>query len=317
MSLVRADAPAPSQPVAEKAARPTDRKREGSWSAYALLLPAGVFYVSFQLFPILVAFALSFFSWDGIDIRQAKFLGLANYVTLVHDGLLWRSVWHNLVVALAVLIIQCVGSFVIAAIIQAGIKGGRFFRLVFFAPVVISSVAVGMLAIFVFSPSQGLVNEALSAIGLGGLRQPWLGSGTWALPAVIATYILQNFGLSVLLFISGLGQVDQDLLEAAELDGASQGRILWQVVFPVIRPVTTTVFLLGLVTGFKLFDTVYVMTAGGPFHASDTIVTYLYGVSFGGNDIGYGNAIGVLLFVILLVIALIQLRLTRTGKETE
>jgi len=317
MSLVHADVTAPPQPTAARAARRTDRRHKRSWDAYALLLPAGVFYVAFQLLPILMAFALSVFSWDGIDIRQAKFLGPANYVTLMHDGLLWRSVWHNLVVALAVLIIQCVGSFVIAAIIQAGIKGGRFFRLVFFAPVVISSVAVGMLAIFVFSPSQGLVNEALSGIGLGGLRRPWLGSGTWALPAVIATYILQNFGLSVLLFISGLGQVDQDLLEAAELDGASQGRILWQVVFPVIRPVATTVFLLGLVTGFKLFDTVYVMTAGGPFHASDTIVTYLYGVSFGGNDIGYGNAIGVLLFVILLVVAMIQSRLTRTGKETE
>jgi ABC-type sugar transport system permease subunit len=134
------------------------------------------------------------------------------------------------------------------------------------------------------------------------------------LPTVTATYILQNFGLSLVLFISALSQVDNQLLEAAELDGASQGAMLWRVVLPVIRPVASVVFLLGLVSAFKLFDTVYVMTAGGPYHASDTMVTYLYSVSFGGNDIGYGNAIGVLLFAVLLVLALVQLRLSRAGE---
>lgn len=292
-------------------------RRTGSGIAYALLLPAGLFYVAFQLLPILFAFALSLFSWDGINLGTAEFSGLANYQTLLQDGLLWRSVWHNLLVAVAVLVVQCGGSFLLAAIIQAGIRGGRFFRLVFFAPLVVSSIAGGMLAIFVFSPSEGLLNHALAAIGLDGWQRPWLGSGTWALPTVIATYILQNFGLSVLLFISALGQVSEDLLEAAELDGASQGTILWRVVLPVIRPVASTVVLLAVVSAFKLFDTVYVMTAGGPFHASDTLVTYLYSAAFGGNQVGYGNAVGVLLFVILLVLAVVQLRLTRADQSDD
>lgn len=289
-------------------------RRSRSATAYALILPAGVFYLGFQLLPVLFAFALSFFHWDGINLGQARFAGLANYRQMAHDGLLWRSVWHNLIVAAAILVVQCGGTFLLAAVIQAGIKGGRFFRLVFFAPMVISSVATGMLAIFLFSPSQGLVNSLLGMLHLGSWQQPWLGSGTWALPTVTTTYMLQNFGLSVLLFISALTQVNNDLVEAAELDGASQGGILWRVVFPVVRPIASVVFLLGLVSAFKLFDTVYVMTAGGPFHASDTMVTYLYAVSFNGNDIGYGNAIGVLLFAILLVLALIQLRLTRAGE---
>jgi raffinose/stachyose/melibiose transport system permease protein len=303
--------------VAIRASESTRRQRTGSATAYALLLPAGLFYLAFQLLPILFAFTLSFFNWDGINLANAEFTGLANYQTMLHDSLLWKSVWHNLVVALAVLIIQCGGSFILAAVIQAGVKGGRFFRLVFFAPVVVSSIAAGMLAIFIFSPSQGLLNEGLASIGLESWQRPWLGSGTWALPTVIATYILQNFGLSVLLFISALGQVSEDLLEAAELDGASQGTILWRVVLPVIRPVASTVFLLGLVSAFKLFDTVYVMTAGGPFHASDTLVTYLYSTAFGGNQVGYGNAIGVLLFAILLVLAVVQLRLTRANQSDD
>jgi ABC-type sugar transport system permease subunit len=289
-------------------------RRGTSLTAYGLILPAGVFYLAFQLLPIAFAFALSAFRWDGVNLSRATFIGLDNYRTLLGDDLLWTAVWHNLFVAVAILVVQCGGSFLIAAVIQAGIKGGRFFRLVFFAPLVVSSVATGMLAIFIFSPSQGLLNSILAAAGLESWQQPWLGSGTWALPTVTATYILQNFGLSLVLFISALSQVDNQLLEAAELDGASQGAMLWRVVLPVIRPVASVVFLLGLVSAFKLFDTVYVMTAGGPYHASDTMVTYLYAVSFGGNDIGYGNAIGVLLFAVLLVLALVQLRLTRAGE---
>jgi raffinose/stachyose/melibiose transport system permease protein len=289
-------------------------RRGQAATAYAMIVPAGLFYAAFQLLPIIFAFTLSFFNWDGVNLGQARFAGLANYRQLLHDPLLWHSVWHNVLIAAAVLIVQCGGSFLIAAVIQAGIKGGRFFRLVFFAPMVISSVATGMLAIFIYSPSQGLLNSLLGAVHLSSWEQPWLGSGTWALPTVTVTYILQSFGLSVLLFISALSQVNNDLLEAAEIDGAGQGTILWKVVFPVIRPVASVVFLLGVVQAFRLFDQVYVMTAGGPYHASDTIVTYLYSVAFGGNEVGYGNAIGVLLFVILLVIALIQLRVTRAGE---
>ena len=291
------------------------RGRSQAATAYAMIVPAGIFYVAFQLLPIIFAFTLSFFNWDGVNLGQAKFTGLANYRQILHDSLLWESVWHNVLVAAAILVIQCFGSFLIAAIIQAGIKGGRFFRLIFFAPMVISSVATGMLAIFIYSPSQGLLNTLLGAVHLQSLEQPWLGSSTWALPTVSATYILQSFGLSVLLFISALSQVNNELLEAAEIDGASQGAILWRVVFPVIRPVASVVFLLGIVQAFRLFDQVYVMTSGGPYHASDTIVTYLYSVAFSGDEVGYGNAIGVLLFVILLVVALVQLRLTRAGES--
>ncbi|QJU55242.1 sugar ABC transporter permease [Herbiconiux sp. KACC 21604] len=286
-----------------------------TWQAYGLIAPAGILYALFQLVPILGAFVLSFTSWNGINLSRIEFTGLDNYVRLMQDELFWRAVLHNLIVALLVFVFMTVGSFLIAAIIHAGIRGGAFFRIVFFAPVVISSVAIAMLAIFFFSPSQGLINEALRGLGLGVLAQPWLGSAEWALPAVSATYILQNFGFSVILFLSALTQVNDEMCEAAEVDGASQGRILWGIVLPTIRPIASVVVLLGFINSFRLFDTVYVMTGGGPFHASDTIVTYLYGTAFGGNQVGYANAIGVALFLILCVIAVVQLRLTRERKD--
>ncbi|BDZ47979.1 hypothetical protein GCM10025867_02200 [Frondihabitans sucicola] len=165
-------------------------------AGYGLVLPAGVLYAAFQIFPILFAFVLSFFDWDGLNLSQAQFIGIGNYTELFTDPLFWSSVLHNLFVALGVVVVQCFGSFLLAAIITAGIKGGRFFQLVFFAPMVISTIAVGMLAIFIFSPSQGLLNAILRAVGLGAWAQPWLGSATWALPTVIVTMMLQGFGLS-------------------------------------------------------------------------------------------------------------------------
>lgn len=301
-----------ASPLTVRRGRPSSRAaRRTTRNAYALIAPAGLIYAAFQVVPIVAAIGLSFTRWNGLNLARIQFVGLANYERLISDPIFWGALLHNLIVAALVFVLMSFGSFMIAVIIHAGIRGGAFLRIVFFAPVVISSVALAMLAIFFFSPSQGLINEALRLVGLGAWAQPWLGDSFWALPSVTLTYIAQNFGFSVLLFLAGLTQVNDEICEAAEIDGASQGRIIWSIVLPSLRPVASVVVLLGFINSFRLFDTVYVMTAGGPYHASDTLVTYLYGVAFGGNDIGYANAIGVALFVILCVIAVIQLRVTR------
>ena len=283
--------------------------------AYLLILPAAAFYAVFQLVPMVVAFGLSFFDWNGLSLSQATFVGLDNYRELMTDPQFRGAIEHNIVVMIAVVIFQCGGSFLLAVLIQAGVKGGRFLKIVFFAPVVMSSVALGMLSIFIFSPGQGLLNTFLRELGLERFTQPWLGSPTWALPAVTVTAIVAQFGLSVLLFSSALASVDNEMLEAAEVDGASQAVIIWRIVLPNVSNAASVVLLLGITSAFRLFDFVFIMTSGGPFHSSDTIVTYLYSVAFQGNRVGYGNAVGVVLFVILLVISIIQLRLTRRGNE--
>jgi ABC-type sugar transport system permease subunit len=296
-------------------ARGRARTRRDALTAYALLLPAALFYLAFQFLPTLGAFALSLFSWNGINLSQASFIGFSNFSQLFQDPFFWSSLRNNIYVALAVLVFQCVGAFLIAAVIHAGIRGGRIFRVVFFAPVVISSVAVAMMAIFLFSPSIGLINTFLRAVGLSAWAQPWLGSATWALPSVIITYIWQQFGFSMLLILSALQQVPPETCEAALIDGASQRSVLWQVVLPIIRPVASVVVLLAVISAFRIFDTVYILTSGGPYHASDVMVTYLFDQAFNGNQVGYGDAVGVVLFVIIFVLAAIQLRVTRFGES--
>jgi ABC-type sugar transport system permease subunit len=173
-----------------------------------------------------------------------------------------------------------------------------------------------MMAIFLFSPSLGLINTFVRAIGLSALAQPWLGSPTWALPSVMVTYILQSFGFSMVLILSGLQQVPPEICEAALIDGASQRAVLWRIVLPIIRPVASVVVLLAVISAFRIFDTVYILTSGGPYHASDVLVTYLFDQAFNGNMVGYGDAVGVTLFLIIFVLALVMLRLTRAGEST-
>jgi ABC-type sugar transport system permease subunit len=292
------------------------RARGDALTAYGLILPAGICYVAFQFLPILGAFVLSLFSWNGINLSQASFVGLGNFSQLVQDPYFWSSLRNNVYLAVAVLVFQCLGAFLIAAVIHAGIRGGRIFRVVFFAPVVVSSVAVAMMAIFLFSPSIGLINAFLRAVDLGALAQPWLGSPRWALPSVIVTYLWQSFGFSMLLILSALQQVPPEICEAALIDGAAQRAVLWRVVLPVIRPVASVVVLLAVISAFRIFDTVYILTSGGPFHASDVMVTYLFDQAFNGNMVGYGDAVGVTLFLIIFMLALVQLRLTRAGEST-
>lgn len=292
------------------------RRRQDAATAFALLIPAALFYGAFQFFPIVAAFLLSLVRWNGINIHDAQFVGLDNFATLFQDPIFWTALRNNVIVAVAVIVLQSGGAFLLASVIHAKIRGASLFRMLFFAPVVISSIAVGMLAMFLFSPTMGLLNVLLRSIGLSQLAQPWLGSFTFALPSVILTYIWQSFGLSMLLFLSGMQQVPPEICEAALMDGASQQSILWQIILPIIRPVASVVVLLGVISAFRLFDTVYIMTSGGPYHASDVLVTYLYDVAFNGDQVGYGNAIGVVLFAIIFVISIVQLRLTRAGESS-
>ena len=283
--------------------------------AYMLLAPAGVFYFLFQLLPILLAFALSFFNWNGISLSQLKFVGFSNFATLAQDPIFVKSLVNNLVIVAVVLVVQGVGGFFLAVGIFAGIPGAKFFRRLTFIPVVVPGVAVALVGIFVFSPQFGLLDAGLHDVGLSQLEAPWLGSSTFALPAVIVTYIFQNIGLTVLLFLAALQQVDSTLLDAARVDGASPKTVVWDVIVPIIRPVAGIVILLALVSAFRLFDVAYVLTDGGPYYASSTMVLYLYDVGFTQSQVGYADAIGVVIFLIIMVFAAVQLRLMRAGSR--
>lgn len=279
--------------------------------AYMLIAPAALFYFVFQLLPALLAGIISLFNWNGISIAQMKFVGLSNYFQLVHDPLFTKVLVNNLIIVVAVLVFQCGGGFILAVGIYAGIPGGRIFRRLMIVPVAVAPVAVGVIGMFVLSPQYGLVDAALKSAKLGQFAEPWIGSPRFALAAVIVTYVFQNVGLTVLLFLAALQQVDESMLEAARVDGAAPLTLIRRIIAPTIQPVAGIVVLLAMANAFRLFDVAYVLTGGGPYYSSSTLVIYLYDLGFTQFQVGYADAVGVVIFLIIFALAAIQLTIMR------
>jgi ABC-type sugar transport system permease subunit len=206
----------------------------------------------------------------------------------------------------------------VAILLAAGWRGGIVFRTLLFLPAVISLTVSAILWDLVLSPQFGPVNQTLSSVGLGALARPWLSDTATVLPAILLVSLWQSTGLYMLIFYAGLQGIDQTLYESAKIDGAAKWQEVWYVTVPMLRPMIAVVVTLNVIHGLKVFDLMYVMTGGGPVHASETMATYLYALTFGSAaggvpDFGYADAIGLVIFVLGLVATALLTRLRQSA----
>lgn len=293
--------------------RPTTsvRTRSETWTGYAFIAPALLFYVVFLALPTLGTVLISFLNWTGISLNNIGWAGLDNYAALARDPVARDALIHNIVfIALGTTATVVLGLF-LAVLLEKGLRGSNFFRGIFFIPSVTSLVVVGLVFTLMLSPDLGIVNPLLRSAGLGNLARPWLGDPATSLPMVIVADIWRSFGLAMFIFVAGLKGIDADLYEAAETDGASGWQMFWGITLPLLKPVIATVVVLLTVGSLKLFDLVYVMTNGGPNHASEVLSTWTFYQAFTQNRIGYGASISVTLLILTLVVGVIQVRARR------
>jgi ABC-type sugar transport system permease subunit len=203
----------------------------------------------------------------------------------------------------------------LAVLLEQGLRGSNFFRGVFFIPTVMSFVVVGIVFMLLLSPELGLVNPLLRGVHLGGLQRAWLGERATALPTVIGVDVWKNFGLSMFLFVAGLKSIPREYYEAASIDGANAWQRFWSITLPALRPVTAVVVTLASINTLKLFDLVYVMTAGGPNHSSEVLTTWMYQQGFKFNNMGYGSAIAVVLLIVTFILTAIQFTVLSRGQD--
>jgi ABC-type sugar transport system permease subunit len=282
---------------------------------YAFILPALIPYVIFLALPIIGSILLSFFNWTGISFNNIEWAGLQNYITLAQDEVFWQAISHNLYFILGGVIGIVSVALTLAVLLEQHLPFSSFFRGVFFIPTTTSLVVVGIVFMLILSPELGLVNPLLRQIGLGHLARPWLGDPGTVMPVIILVDVWKNFGLSMFLFVAGLKGIDAELYDAAKIDGATPWQTFWRVTMPVLWPVTALVIVLTSIGSLKLFDLVYVMTAGGPNYASEVLTTWMYTQGFRYNKMGYGSAMAVVLLLLTLVFSLIQLRLFSRSRE--
>ncbi len=317
MSTVVSEAP-PERiaPPAEPPAKSPDRSDDvssRSRAAYFFLLPGMLVLLVFFFLPIAAALLLSLTDFDiyGIaDASNVRFVGLGNYVELFQDPLFWTALKNTFYFVLVGGPLS-VGTSLVAALLldTKGIRFKGFFRSAYFAPVVTTLVAVAVVFRFLYHTRYGLVNYVLAWFGVEPVN--WLGDPTWAMPAIILLAVWKNFGFNMIIFIAGLQSIPEHLHEAATVDGANPWQRFTTITLPMLAPTFLFVSIITMIGYFQLFAEPYVMTEGGPLNSTLSVVLYMYREGFKWWDMGYAAAIAFILFIIILIGTLIQLRLQK------
>jgi raffinose/stachyose/melibiose transport system permease protein len=276
----------------------------------AFLAPSLLLLAVFLLYPLISSLRLSFVDWNGLG-NNARFTGLTNWVALAHDMVFWRALANNAILALTSVVIELPVALALAVLIEKAGRGSRMLKILYFLPLLMSSVAIGVLFKNVYDPNFGPLNVGLRALGLDALAQDWLGDAHYSLGATIAVVCWQNVPFYMILFLAGLSSMSAELPEAARLDGASEWTIFWRIKLPHLQGTVRTAVLLSVLGSLRYFDLIYVMTGGGPEGASEVMATYMYRTVFSSFQLGYGSTIGTAMFAIVFLVAIVAMRISR------
>ncbi|RIQ12631.1 sugar ABC transporter permease [Jiangella rhizosphaerae] len=295
-----------SRPAVDGGPRATRRRARRARVPYLLLVPALLFYAFVVLWPTLQGAGYAFTDWAGRR-ETPGFVGLDNFTELFSAPAARSALRNTLIIALSTTIVQTLVGLALALALHSALASRNLLRTMFFAPALLPPVIIGFLWQYILTPA-GPLNDALGAVGLGGLAQNWLGDSSVALASVIAVIIWQNAGLTMVIYLAGLEGVPPELHEAATMDGAGRWQRLRHVTLPLLVPATTIALSLTLIGSLKLFDQVYVMTGGGPGYATETLSVVMYKEAFVSGRYGYSTAIALVLTMIVFAFALLQLR---------
>ena len=287
------------------------------WLPILFLLPAGFFLLAFTAVPLFQAVVLSFERWNGID--APTWVGLRNYRLLMEDATFWQSIGNTLYYTVASIIFQTTIPLLVASFLNSGIRGSTIFRFIYFLPVIISLTITGLLWSMIYEPNFGVLNQMLRSLGLKDLTQLWLADKFWVMPSIIFVSVWQSLGFFMMIFFAAMQSIPEDLYESAAIDGANVWHRFRYVTVPMLRGTIIVVIVLNTIGGIKSFDQIWVMTGGGPNHASETLGTYLYRTAFGtfgssNPQLGYATAIAMLILVLSLIFSVIQIRAGQIGE---
>ena len=279
------------------------------------LVPAVFFLVVFLLYPLISSFQLSLLDWNGLGTGE-RFVGMANWLRLAQDRLFWKALGNNLELAFFSVLFQMPIALLLAVVLDEASKGSRILKILYFLPLLMSSVALGVVFKNIYDPNFGPINGFLSAIHLDVLARDWLGDPRLALGSVIAVVCWQNIPFYMVLFLAGLSSFPRELGEAARLDGASETTIFWRIKLPHLQGTVRTAVMLAVVGSMRYFDLIFIMTDGGPDGASELMATYMFRTVFSSFQLGYGSTVASAMFLIVTLVAAVTMRLTRRY-ETE
>jgi raffinose/stachyose/melibiose transport system permease protein len=295
-------------PVGARRAHAGMRRLPWAWA-----LPAVVFLIAMHYVAVLAGAWYAFTDWSGSS-AGAHFVGLRNFSDVFGDDTARKALLNTLKLALVFVVLVNAIGLALALSLHRALKSRNLLRALFFAPVVMSPLAVSYIWQFIFDP-DGPLNGLLQKVGLSSLQETWLGSPTYALWAILVVLVWQFSGLAMVFYLAGLQSIPAELDEASAVDGARRFYRFRRITLPLLGPATTVSCTFMLVLALRVFDQVIALTNGGPVNASETLATQVYKQTFNFGKFGYGSALALVLTAVIVAIALAQLMVLRAREK--
>jgi multiple sugar transport system permease protein len=276
---------------------------------YVFLLPTLLGILVFTAGPVVVSLGLSLFEWNVFD--PPAFTALDNYQRFFSDGRILTGFSNTAKMVGLAVIIELVLAFGLALGVQRTVRPALryFFRSAFFLPLLTSAATISIVMAYMFHSQFGVINYYLGLVGVP--RIPWLEQAQWALLSIVLVYVWHRLGFTFIVFSGGLGNLPKEVLEAADVDGATGWRRLWYIVLPMLSPSILFAVVTAIISGLQIFDEPFVMVKGGPGDATRTVVMLIYESAFKNIELGYAAAIAAMLFVVILLVTVIQFRISK------
>ena len=287
------------------------RQRDTRRVAFLFLAPVAILMAIYVFYPIIDTFITSTYQWNGISATK-KFIGLGNWKTLIGDSNFWIAFRNNLVIMVLSICIQIPIGLALATFLDFGGKKLTIFKVIWFIPLLMSSVAIGFLFTYALATNGGLVSTISGWFGGGNVDL--LGNPKTALLTVIMVICWQFTPFYMVYFMAAFTNIPYDVFEAARIDGATRGQYFWKIAFPLLVPSMKSAAILSMVGSLKYFDLIYVMTGGGPGTSTELMATYMYKQSFSVFNMGYGSAVAGGMFILITLVSLITMKILN-GKE--
>lgn len=288
------------------------RQRDTNRIAAVFLAPVIILLIIYIFYPIIETFRVSGFEWNGISADQ-KFIGLGNWKRLLHDDKFWTAFLNNIKVMVLSILIQIPLGIAMATFVEFAGKKATIFKILWFIPMLMSSVAIGFLFTYALATNGGIISSISQLLGGGNIDL--LGNPDTALYTVIGVVAWQFTPFYMVYCVAGYTNVSEDVYEASIIDGANKRQYFVHIALPLLKPTLKSAAVLSMVGSLKYFDLVYVMTGGGPGNATELMATYMYKLSFAQFNMGYGSAVAGGMFILISLISLVTMRVLNGKKE--
>lgn len=276
-----------------------------------MLSPAFLVFTLFVAYPVAYSVYFSFTRFQGF--APPRWIGLGNYERLFADAFFWRALSNTAIILVVSLAVLIPAAFALALLLRAHLRGGGLLRALVFGPAIIAPILVGLIWVFILDPRIGLLNRALALVGVPPVQ--WIGGDTLTPYAVALVFIWSSVGFAMTIFYAGLQTLPADVLEAGAIDGATSAQLVRHVTIPMLKSTFAIVTILLITNVFKIFELVFVLTGGGPVHRSETLVSYMYYVTFTNQKYGYGMALAVVITVLGAAVSALYLLLANRKEK--